>query len=203
MKKALLLVSVFTLVFATACKKDKKEQEVELEEVTTESEDNSENQDSNGVSGRDGNSIWVVMESKSGSNVGGHVIFEQEGDRVTMLAALNGLEPGVHAIHLHESSDCSAEDGTSTGGHWNPTGQPHGEWGANKGYHKGDIGNFTASEDGRGTLTFSTDQWCIGCGDETKDILGKAVIIHQGADDFVSQPTGAAGGRVSCGGVIE
>ncbi len=203
MKKALLLVSVFALVFATACKKDKKEQEVELEEVTTESEDNSENQDSNGVSGRDGNSIWVVMESKSGSNVGGHVIFEQEGDRVTMLAALNGLEPGVHAIHLHESSDCSAEDGTSTGGHWNPTGQPHGEWGANKGYHKGDIGNFTASEDGRGTLTFSTDQWCIGCGDETKDILGKAVIIHQGADDFVSQPTGAAGGRVSCGGVIE
>ncbi|MFK2819948.1 superoxide dismutase family protein [Flavobacteriaceae sp. LMIT009] len=203
MKKALLLVSVFALVFATACKKDKKEQEVELEEVTTESEDNSENQDSNGVSGRDGNSIWVVMESKSGSNVGGHVIFEQEGDRVTMLAALNGLEPGVHAIHLHESSDCSAEDGTSTGGHWNPTGQPHGEWGANKGYHKGDIGNFTASEDGRGTLTFSTDQWCIGCGDETKDILGKAVIVHQGADDFVSQPTGAAGGRVSCGGVIE
>ena len=203
MKKALLLVSVFTLVFATACKKDKKEQEVELEEVTTESEDNSENQDSNGVSGRDGNSIWVVMESKSGSNVGGHVIFEQEGNRVTMRAALNGLEPGVHAIHLHESSDCSAEDGTSTGGHWNPTGQPHGEWGANKGYHKGDIGNFTASEDGRGTLTFSTDQWCIGCGDETKDILGKAVIIHQGADDFVSQPTGAAGGRVSCGGVIE
>ena len=115
MKKALLLVSVFALVFATACKKDKKEQEVELEEVTTESEDNSENQDSNGVSGRDGNSIWVVMESKSGSNVGGHVIFEQEGDRVTMLAALNGLEPGVHAIHLHESSDCSAEDGNYPG----------------------------------------------------------------------------------------
>ena len=204
MKKILLFAMAFTLVFATGCKKDKKEQEVEVEEVTTESKDNSETQETKGVAGRDGNSVWVVMESKSGSKVGGHVIFEQNDDVVTMVAAINGLEPGTaHAIHLHESSDCSAEDGTSTGGHWNPTGQPHGEWGANAGYHKGDIGNFTASDDGRGTLTFSTNEWCIGCGDETKDILGKAVIIHQGEDDFVSQPTGAAGGRVSCGGVIE
>lgn len=204
MKKIFLFAMAFTLVFATACKKDKKEQEVEVEEVTTESKDNSETQETKGVAGRDGNSVWVVMESKSGSKVGGHVIFEQNDDVVTMVAAINGLEPGTaHAIHLHESSDCSAEDGTSTGGHWNPTGQPHGEWGASAGYHKGDIGNFTASDDGRGTITFSTNEWCIGCGDETKDILGKAVIIHQGEDDFVSQPTGAAGGRVSCGGVIE
>mgnify|MGYP000910931449 CR=1 FL=1 len=50
---------------------------------------------------------------------------------------------------------------------------------------------------------FSTDQWCIGCGDENKDILGKAIIVHQGTDDFTSQPSGAAGARVSCAGIIE
>jgi Cu-Zn family superoxide dismutase len=52
-------------------------------------------------------------------------------------------------------------------------------------------------------VNFSTDQWCIGCGDETKDILGKGIIVHQGVDDFTSQPSGAAGSRVSCGGIIE
>ncbi|NNF81525.1 MAG: superoxide dismutase family protein, partial [Flavobacteriaceae bacterium] len=31
----------------------------------------------------------------------------------------------------------------------------------------------------------------------------KAIIIHEGSDDFTTQPTGAAGGRVSCGGIIE
>ncbi len=108
-----------------------------------------------------------------------------------------------HAIHLHEKADCSADDATSTGGHWNPTSEPHGKWGASEGYHKGDIGNFEADEKGNGTITFSTDQWCIGCGDPNKDIVGKAVIVHEGTDDFTTQPTGAAGGRVTCGAVIE
>ena len=49
----------------------------------------------------------------------------------------------------------------------------------------------------------STDQWCIGCDDPAKNILGKAVIVHQGEDDLTSQPSGAAGARVSCGGIIE
>ncbi len=62
---------------------------------------------------------------------------------------------------------------------------------------------FEADEKGNGTITFTTDQWCIGCGDPNKDIMGKAVIVHEGTDDFTTQPTGAAGGRVSCGAVIE
>jgi Cu-Zn family superoxide dismutase len=113
------------------------------------------------------------------------------------------LTEGVHAIHIHEKADCSSTDGKSTGGHWNPTAQPHGKWDAVEGYHKGDIGNFTADASGKGSVTFTTDQWCIGCGDETKDILGKAVIVHAGTDDYITQPTGDAGGRVSCAGIIQ
>ena len=48
-----------------------------------------------------------------------------------------------------------------------------------------------------------TELWCIGCGDETKDVLGKAIIVHDGTDDYTSQPSGAAGARVSCGGIIQ
>jgi len=199
MKKSSIFTLAFTLVFAIACKTDKKEVDANAETPV----DNSETKKITDPSDNDGKEIWVALNSKSGSNVTGNVIFEQNGNLVTMVAALSGLDAGMHAIHLHAKSDCSSDDGKSTGGHWNPTAQPHGEWGSSNGYHKGDIGNVTASEDGRATKTIVTDEWCIGCGDENKDILGKAVIVHQGIDDFTSQPSGAAGTRVSCGGVIE
>jgi Cu-Zn family superoxide dismutase len=144
----------------------------------------------------------MALNAKSGSNTSGNIVFKEENGTVSMTVIISGLEAGVHAIHIHESSDCSSDDGKSAGGHWNPTAQQHGKWGDEAGYHKGDIGNITADENGNGTITFSTDEWCIGCGDETKDILGKGVIVHAGADDY-GQPTGNAGGRVSCAGIIE
>ncbi|MBC31699.1 MAG: superoxide dismutase [Muricauda sp.] len=191
MKRLLVLPLGLLLITAFSCKQAKKEadeatEEVEkvVEEVTVES-------------------LKFAMEPKSDSDVKGEVIFTEEDGMVTMVATFSGLNPGEHAIHIHEKADCSSPDGTSTGGHWNPTFQPHGKWGAEEGYHKGDIGNFEADADGNGSIEFSTDQWCIGCDDETKNIVGKAVIVHQGVDDFTSQPSGAAGARISCTGIIQ
>lgn len=147
--------------------------------------------------------VAVTMEPKSGSTAQGVVNFTEENGKVKMEADFKGLKPGTHAIHIHEKADCSADDGTSSGGHWNPTHQQHGKWGDGDGYHKGDIGNFEVDKDGRGSISMQTDEWCIGCGDEDKNIVGKAVIVHEGTDDFKTQPTGDAGGRVSCGGIIE
>jgi Cu-Zn family superoxide dismutase len=147
--------------------------------------------------------ISFQMEPKSDSNVQGMVTFVEKDGKVAMSATFSGLSPGEHAIHLHEKADCSSADGKSTGGHWNPTAEPHGKWGDAEGFHKGDIGNFLANEDGSAEVSFETDAWCIGCGDPNKDILGKAVIVHQGIDDFTSQPSGAAGARISCTGIIE
>lgn len=147
--------------------------------------------------------VAFKMEPKSDSNVAGEVTFTEEDGKVTMEASFSGLTPGEHAIHIHEKADCSADDGTSTGGHWNPTAEPHGKWGNDTGYHRGDIGNFVADADGNATVEFSTDLWCLSCEDETKNIVGKAVIVHQGVDDFTSQPSGAAGARISCTGIIK
>ena len=185
--KKVLLVLIFVSTLLIACKKGDKEADKKVEE-TVEVEIKK---------------IKLKLEPKSDSNVSGNVVFTDENGTVTMTAILSGLKPGSHAIHLHEKADCSAYDGTSTGGHWNPTSEPHGKWGASDGYHKGDIGNFEADQNGNGTITFTTDQWCIGCGDPNKDIMGKAVIVHEGSDDFTTQPTGAAGGRVSCAALIE
>jgi Cu-Zn family superoxide dismutase len=147
--------------------------------------------------------ISFNMEPKSNTEVKGEVTFTEKDGTVNMTASLSGLKEGEHAIHLHEKADCSADDGTSTGGHWNPTGAPHGKWGAEEGYHKGDIGNFVADAEGNATVEFSTGEWCIGCGDPNRDIRGQAVIVHEGVDDFTSQPSGNAGTRVSCAGIVE
>lgn len=188
MKKTYIAVLAMSLVFATACKKDKKEAEKKTEEMTKTVEVKK---------------LKTTLSPKSDSKVSGNVVFTEENGVVKMVAIIEGLDPGEHAIHLHEKADCSSPDGKSTGGHWNPTFTDHGKWGDAKGYHRGDIGNFTANESGLATVNFATEEWCIGCGDPNKDITGKAVIVHQGVDDFVSQPSGAAGTRISCAGIIE
>jgi superoxide dismutase, Cu-Zn family len=199
MKKSLIILFVLSLMLATACKKEKKDVEVETE--TEENVTNTESADTSRAEATD--KIVVLLDSKSGSTAKGNVVFRQRSNTVSMTAVFSGLEEGTHAVHLHEKSDCSSDDGSSAGGHWNPTAQPHGEWGDEAGYHKGDIGNFTVNANGTGTITFVTDEWCIGCSDDAKDIIGKSVIVHQGTDDFKSQPSGAAGSRVSCGGIIQ
>ncbi|MGB0789173.1 MAG: superoxide dismutase family protein, partial [Marinirhabdus sp.] len=131
------------------------------------------------------------------------VNFTENNGKVTLSANVRGLKPGTHAIHIHESADCAAADGKSAGGHWNPTFSKHGKWGSAAGYHKGDIGNFETDAAGQGNVSMTTSAWCIGCEDPKKNIVGKSVIVHEGTDDFTSQPSGAAGARVSCGGIIQ
>ena len=148
------------------------------------------------------NEVKTTFSSKSESTVSGTASFIEKNGIVTMVANLSGLTPGEHAIHIHEKSDCSATDGSSAGGHWNPTFKKHGKWGSAE-HHKGDIGNFTADANGNATVKFSTSEWCIGCGDAIKDIVGKGLIVHKGTDDFTSQPAGNAGARVACSAIIK
>jgi len=150
----------------------------------------------------DSKKVKIALEPKSGSNVKGIAEFVDYKGEVSMEVKLTGLKPGVHAIHIHEKADCSATDAASAGGHWNPTFKKHGKW-SDAEHHKGDIGNFTADIDGNATVVFKTSEWCIGCGDATKDILGKGLIIHEKPDDFVTQPTGNAGARVACSAIIQ
>jgi len=190
MKKLSLILIIALIAITYSCKKAEKKTEEVVNEVEV-------------IKTQEKKILSLTLSSKSESTAIGEVSFSEENGVVAMSATLSGLTPGEHAIHIHQKADCSSADGKSTGGHWNPTNTPHGKWGATEGYHKGDIGNFIADAEGNGSISMSTDEWCIGCGDETKDILGKGIIVHAGTDDFTSQPTGAAGGRVSCGGIIE
>ena len=173
------------------CKSEEKKDDVEITQENTDSD----------ATTAEAQTLTIDFTAKSGTNASGKATFSEQNGEVTFTANLSGLEPGEHAIHIHEKSDCSAPDASSAGGHWNPTFKDHGKWGSAS-YHRGDIGNFTVNENGEGTITMSTSEWCIGCDDETKNILGKSVIVHVGADDFVTQPTGDAGGRAACSAII-
>jgi Cu-Zn family superoxide dismutase len=141
--------------------------------------------------------ITEVIHSKSGTDTQGTANFSQKGKMVTMDMNVYKLTPGTHAVHIHEFGDCSSIDAKSAGGHWNPSKDNHGKW-ASEHFHMGDIGNLVADKDGTAKLIFKTDKWCLGCSDESKNIVGKSIVIHTGKDDFHSQPTGDAGGRVGC-----
>ena len=135
--------------------------------------------------------------SLSDSGVTGMAVFTQNGDQITLTIEIQNASPGIHAVHIHETGDCSSPDGKSAGGHWNPTGVAHGKWGEGE-FHLGDIGNITVGEDGTGSIELTTDLWEIGTGSDV-DVVGKGIIVHAGADDFTSQPSGNAGARIGCG----
>jgi Cu-Zn family superoxide dismutase len=200
MKKLGVLIAATAIFTFVGCKNEKKDMD-NMDGMNDSIQMDSDNQED--VMMEEAKTVTVSMESKSESTAQGEVNFKEENGMVKMEAKFTGLKPGTHAIHLHEKADCSAADATSSGGHWNPTHAKHGKWGDAEGYHKGDIGNFEVGDDGVGYVSMQTDEWCIGCGDENKDIIGKAVIVHEGKDDFTTQPTGDAGGRVSCGGIIK
>ena len=142
----------------------------------------------------------AMIGSSSDSGVTGMAVFTQNGDHITLAVEIQGASPGLHAVHIHANGDCSSPDGTSAGGHWNPTDVAHGKWGEGE-FHLGDIGNITVGADGTGRITLTTDLWEIGTGSDI-DVVGKGIIVHADADDFVSQPSGAAGARIGCGVIV-
>jgi len=138
--------------------------------------------------------VAVLQPAKDGK-VAGTIHFMKDAGGVKVTGTITGLAAGSHGFHIHELGDCSAADFTSAGGHFNPAGNPHGSPKDAK-RHEGDMGNIEAGADGSVTLNY-TD---AGLGFEgANSILGRGVIVHANPDDFKTQPTGNAGGRIACG----
>jgi Cu-Zn family superoxide dismutase len=141
-----------------------------------------------------------MVGTKGHETVKGTVSFEEKDGKVVATAAISGLTPGDHGFHIHEKGDCSAPDGASAGGHFNPSGHKHGSPDMAE-HHEGDLGNLTADAGGNASKTITLTDVTIGDG-SAKDVVGKGFIIHDKADDFTTQPTGNAGARVACGVII-
>jgi Cu-Zn family superoxide dismutase len=139
------------------------------------------------------------LQPTAGNTVSGWISFAPMADDVHVTAEVKGLARGKHGFHVHEKGDCSSGDGKSAGGHFNPAGAPHAGPDAEK-RHAGDLGNLEA--DGAGIAKHDRMDRVLRLSGEDS-ILGRAVIVHAGEDDFTTQPTGAAGARVACGVIAE
>ena len=140
----------------------------------------------------------VRLAPASGSLVSGTLDLRPMADGVHITGEIGGLRGGGrHGFHIHEKGDCSAADASSAGGHFNPAAQPHGRAGHGA-HHAGDADNLVA--DGRGVAKVDTHQSGLTLGGgAANDIAGRAVIVHAQPDDYATQPTGNAGGRIACG----
>lgn len=129
----------------------------------------------------------------------GRAMIMQGKDGVEVDVKAVGLPAGVHAVHVHTAGTCTGPDFTSAGGHWNPAKKQHGHDNP-AGAHMGDMPNMTVGADGTGELkTVIKGAMLSGGSEPLLDADGAAVVIHAAADDYKTDPTGNAGGRLACG----
>jgi Cu-Zn family superoxide dismutase len=147
-----------------------------------------------------GPTAMATLQPSSGQTAKGTVHLSDAGDGlVEVVVDLTGVPPGTHGFHIHEKGDCG-NNGANAGGHFNPTGMIHGAPDA-KSHHAGDFGNVTADANGEVHTRFTTHSISLKSGDSTNPV-GHAVVLHEKADDLITQPSGNAGARIACG-VVE
>ncbi|WP_420812013.1 superoxide dismutase family protein [Parasphingorhabdus marina] len=126
------------------------------------------------------------------------IVAEGDGGLILRIDA-TGLTPGAKGVHIHAVGQCEGPDFTSAGGHWNPEGSEHG-FDNPRGAHKGDIVNLDVGPDGTGMLESTVDGATLKEGPNALlDEDGAAFVVHEGPDDFVTDPSGNSGARIACG----
>lgn len=112
---------------------------------------------------------------------------------------IDGLEPGLHGLHIHECGDIS-NGCASLGQHYNPRNTRHGS--PNDPIdqrHAGDLGNINVNSDGRATFRFIDP--VVG----VSEIIGRSVVVTENGDDFGTGSSdnslidGNSGDRLACG----
>ena len=123
----------------------------------------------------------------------GTVRLKADGAVTRVSVHAKGLTPGSHGMHLHAVGLCETPGFTTAGGHWNPDHKQHGT--ANPmGPHKGDLPAFVADAKGVGKADFTVPAPLT----DIVDADGAALVIHAGADDNMTDPSGNSGARALC-----
>ena len=136
-----------------------------------------------------------ISESGVGEKIGTVIVSEGKSG-VSFKVAVKGLPQGKRGFHVHEKGDCAAatKDGKMTAGmaagpHFDPEGKKSHKGPKGAG-HKGDLPLLTGTAKGiNQTVTASRLKLA--------DVQGKALMIHEGGDNYTDNPeNGGGAGRV-------
>lgn len=147
-----------------------------------------------GTTPASGRVATATLMTAAGKDVGKVTVREVDGG-LSVAVSVRDLPPGMHGAHLHTVGKCDAPDFTSAGGHWNPTNMKHGSMNP-QGPHEGDMPNLMVGADGTGKLTARIPGASF---DTLMDADGAAMVVHAGADDLKTDPSGNSGARLACG----
>lgn len=141
----------------------------------------------------------ATLQATQGNAVAGSIAFTVADDgRLHASGDISGLAPNSeHGFHIHEKGDCSAPDGSSAGGHFNPASTEHGSIDAGV-HHGGDMPNIVADAQGNAHVDGPVSSNVNAGKGDAADIIGRGLIVHADPDDYHTQPTGNAGARLAC-----
>jgi Cu-Zn family superoxide dismutase len=145
----------------------------------------------------------VDLTDAKGTNVGMAMISPAKGGGVSIDLTLKGLPPGEHGIHLHEVAKCEPPTYKSAGAHFNPGKKKHGLSNP-EGPHAGDMPNFKVAANGTAQTTITNKNVTMDAGPNSIFAGGgTALVIHSGADDGKTEPSGNAGNPIACGAITK
>ncbi len=150
------------------------------------------------VSGESAEGIQAPLINTDGDEIGKVALSEGKGG-VTIHVEAQKLSPGEHGFHIHEKGECTPPNFESAGGHFNPTKREHG-FDNPKGFHLGDLPNIDVEEDGTINAVVTNIDVTLQQGKENSilDEDGSAIVVHEKADDYKTDPAGNAGDRIAC-----
>ena len=144
--------------------------------------------------------VTAQMKTAQGADAG-TVALKQEKGYVLVKVDVRGLPPGEHAIHVHAAAKCDPPDFKTAGPHFNPDQKKHGINNP-EGHHNGDIpANLTVKADGTDKVSIKAPDISLDPNSPNSVFAngGTAIVIHEKADDNVTDPAGNAGARIACG----
>lgn len=128
----------------------------------------------------------------------GYAVIVARKDKAVLRLSLRGVTPGEHGMHFHTVGSCKGTAFADAGGHLNPEGKMHGMKNP-AGSHLGDLPNVVADANGFAVTVIPLAGSAKSLFTQMFDADGTALVIHAGADDYVTDPSGNSGARVACG----
>lgn len=145
--------------------------------------------------------VVVAMHTADGKDAGSITLRPGKHDTINIKVDVKNLPPGQHGIHVHQNPKCDPPDFKTAGAHFNPGSKQHGVRNPS-GPHAGDMPfNLTVGADGTDKTEFSTKG--ISLDPKAMNSVftndGTSIIIHEKADDMLTDPSGNSGARIACG----